>query len=355
MNKQRNHGVDLLKCICMLMVVVLHVLGIGGVKGATAPHTLNYEIICLLESFCYVSVNCYALASGYLGYGSKHKFSNIAYHWITVVFISLFITSVTALMTDIDVSILKAVTPVFSNQYWYFTAFFVLSFVSPIINAGIEHTDKSTAVTSGAVILLLSAVIPNHIVLAGGYGFLWLSILYYVGGVIKKYRFERKLSPAILVCIYALCSILSWFTKFTMESLGITDLFSYITPTVLYNYTSITVTCASIALFMLFSQAGVSGKTALAVSYLSPLTFGIYIYHTNTYIWNYVICNRFAVFGQKNTLVLVISVIAASLFIFIVFAVLEAIRHCFFKLIKLKELLNAAEETIRKKLSSKQK
>ena len=41
--KQRNYGIDLLRMIAMLMVVILHILGKGGVLQAAPPLSIRYE------------------------------------------------------------------------------------------------------------------------------------------------------------------------------------------------------------------------------------------------------------------------------------------------------------------------
>jgi hypothetical protein len=51
----------------MLMVVVLHILGQGGVLKTARPLSVEYEIAWFLEILCYCAVNCYALISGYAG------------------------------------------------------------------------------------------------------------------------------------------------------------------------------------------------------------------------------------------------------------------------------------------------
>ena len=63
---KRNYGIDLLRMILMLMVVILHVLGHGGVLDATTPLSAKYCVSWLIESFAYCAVNCYALISGYV-------------------------------------------------------------------------------------------------------------------------------------------------------------------------------------------------------------------------------------------------------------------------------------------------
>lgn len=62
----RQAGIELLRCIAMLMVITLHYLDKGGVliplsqKQSPAGYAAW-----LLEAFCIVAVNVYVLVSGY--------------------------------------------------------------------------------------------------------------------------------------------------------------------------------------------------------------------------------------------------------------------------------------------------
>ena len=75
--KERNYGVDLLRIVSMAMIAMLHVLGHGGVLNASVNNVMVYSLAWLLEVGAYCAVNCYALISGYVGYGGKFKYSNI--------------------------------------------------------------------------------------------------------------------------------------------------------------------------------------------------------------------------------------------------------------------------------------
>ena len=86
LNKERNYGIDCLRVISMFMVVLLHVLGRGGVLQATKNLSINYGVSWFLEIAAYCAVNCYAIISGYVGYGRKIKYSNLIYLIFCVAF-----------------------------------------------------------------------------------------------------------------------------------------------------------------------------------------------------------------------------------------------------------------------------
>ena len=72
--EERNMGVELFRIVSMILVVMLHVLGHGGVYARTELLSDNYKVAWFMEAFAYCSVNCYALISGYANVKSGFKF-----------------------------------------------------------------------------------------------------------------------------------------------------------------------------------------------------------------------------------------------------------------------------------------
>mgnify|MGYP003300139632 CR=1 FL=1 len=77
-NKRKN-GIELLRIISMLMIIVLHMLGHGGILSSVAPTQSKYYFCWSLEGFCYIAVNCFVLITGYFMSSSKLKIEKIIY------------------------------------------------------------------------------------------------------------------------------------------------------------------------------------------------------------------------------------------------------------------------------------
>ena len=75
MKAERNYSVDLLKCISMLMVVVLHLNNYGLRNVAYNHFGLIGLSSTLLQSFSIVGVNVFVLITGYFLSGSRVEFS----------------------------------------------------------------------------------------------------------------------------------------------------------------------------------------------------------------------------------------------------------------------------------------
>lgn len=55
----------------MLMIVILHINMNGGLMGCFPNVDAKYTTLWFGETFCFASVNCYALISGYVMYNHK--------------------------------------------------------------------------------------------------------------------------------------------------------------------------------------------------------------------------------------------------------------------------------------------
>ena len=122
-DQKRNYGIDLLRIVSMIMVVTLHVLGNGWFLDDIDGITPVFGTMWLLEIACYCAVNCYALISGYVGYGKKFKLSGIIQLWIEVVFYLVLFNLIYKMIDPSsvdDTQMFTSLFPVMSDKYWYF-------------------------------------------------------------------------------------------------------------------------------------------------------------------------------------------------------------------------------------------
>ena len=101
--KERNYGIDLLRIVSMLMVVINHILRFGGVYSDNLAG-IGRLLIVGMDVLCLCAVNCFALISGYVGVRPKHKFSNIISLWLLVLFYGIVFLSVFALVAPEKIS-----------------------------------------------------------------------------------------------------------------------------------------------------------------------------------------------------------------------------------------------------------
>ena len=198
---KRNYGIDLLRMILMLMVVILHVLGHGGVLDATTPLSAKYCVSWLIESFAYCAVNCYALISGYVYFNGKYRFSSMARMWLQALLYSLGIAVCVWILKPDTFSVRDLISfllPVSRGMWWYLSAYVGLFLLIPFLNAGINaFTEKQTKIYL-LVLFFVFTVVPTFVrkdtfTTNSGYSTFWLAYLYVIGACIKKYGWGEKL------------------------------------------------------------------------------------------------------------------------------------------------------------------
>ncbi len=312
--KTRSYGIDLLKSISMLMIVILHILGVGGILSAAQEGSLAAAAAWLLEASCICAVNCFGLVSGYVLSRGRYRRSRLVSLWLRVVLESLVVTALFALFLRGTVGLadwLKALTPVLHGVYWYFTAYFALFFFVPYINKMLAALTKRETAGLAASVIFVFVILGNTpemdlFNLHGGYGFLWLLCLYVLGGCLRTLISEMPpFSKYWFLAAYALCTLLSWTT---MRLSGSQAPLSYTSP-----FTLLSAGC-----LLLFFK-GLDIRTSFqhkAITMLARTSFGVYIIHTHPLIWTNLLSERFVSYLQLSVPFLLLAVLGTALAVY---------------------------------------
>lgn len=81
----RNYGIDAARLVSMLMVVILHNLGHGGVLDWTLD-SRNDIVYAAIENYSIIAVNIFALISGYLSCGKQPNYKRSPSLWGDAIF-----------------------------------------------------------------------------------------------------------------------------------------------------------------------------------------------------------------------------------------------------------------------------
>ena len=345
-----NYGIELLRILSMYFIIVLHVLGQGGVSTAAKQGSAQYNASWIMLAFTYCAVNCYGFISGYVGFRSRFKLSKLIILWLTVVSINCGIWLIfyffSPSLTDVY-PISRCFTPLMGNQYWYFTCYFGLYILSPVLNAAIRSLAKGTY----AFMLLLSlpvfSLLPYYaqkdlFVTNTGYSLIWLILLYLTGAYFKLHVHFKKRKTWICLCLvlYAASALFIALRKFSAESRIMQSDQEYTPFYSDYSYTSLPVIICSVCLFIVFSQICINRNVPQKIiSFFSKATFSIYIAHTNHFIWGGILEDRFTDFAAINAEKTVVFTLAVAAVIFIICLIFEKIRKFIFSILKIEILL----------------
>ena len=141
--KKKNLGIELLRIVAMMMVVVLHYLDKGGILQ---PYMDNMEpsnlFYWLLEAFALESVNVYILITGYLladaAWKPKRLFQVVlqVYFYTILIPVVLILAGLVAPGSITLYDWIRYLFPVGQECYWYISAYTVMIVFSPILEAG---------------------------------------------------------------------------------------------------------------------------------------------------------------------------------------------------------------------------
>lgn len=356
LNQNRNYGIDLLRMLSMFMVVTLHILGQGGLLAATEVLSPRYEAAWLLELAAYCAVNCFALISGYVGYGTKYRYASLLLLWLRVVYYSIIITVVFSVFLPSATgfsSWIDALFPAVRFQYWYFTAYFCMYFFIPLVNKTVEQLSRKQNTYLVAALLLVFSVLQtvffaNTFGTALGYSGLWLVILYTVGAFIRKYDLTEKLTIRQALLGYAGLVLVTWLSRAALE---LATNYIWGAPSLgdwLVQYTSPTIVGAAVCLLAVFARIKLSAGTKKLVAFLSPPAFSVYLIHAHPLLWEHVLKDLFTPYADFSAPVIWIVVIATAFFICAVCTILDIPREYLFKALKLPQKLKNLEAKVLK-------
>lgn len=280
----RNMGIELLRCVTMLAIVVIHLINQGGIFGALESKNVYYFIFSPLLLLCLCSVNLYALISGYVETSFKPRRWLVL--WLQVVVLSLLMCLIGELLERGSVTHLtwrRAILPVTQKGFWYFTAYTGLYLLLPILRKGLDAlSERGLYYVIFAVFFGFSCGtalgyvggVGDSFALGGGYSAMWLICLYVLGVALRRTGLLARVKTVWLWLTLALSmGLLFLGAAFGVFPLSRTKPYSYLNPLQLLN---------AVCLLGIFSRmqcrAGLLRRT---VGVLAPLTFGVYVIHVH--------------------------------------------------------------------------
>ena len=349
---KRNAGIDLLRVLSMFMVVVLHVSGYQNYSGTLQQFSLSWYLMSVLDCLIIVAVNCFGLITGYVNSGKKYNLKNIINLWLQVVCICVlstvafyFIHPSTVTVKDIIYSFL----PVYSKQYWYFSAYFLLFFFIPLLNIILRETNKKLLFAVLGMIGVLTGCLASLtktdiFVLGSGYSTIWLMYLYLLGGAIKKHglciRIKGKpIKPYWYLLGFFCVSLLNFAFAYIRIKLERNYAEAFIG-----NYNFILNTLSAVCLLLFFANLKV--KSNKFISILGITSFGVYLIHEQHFIKQEFICGKFTFLQTLNPFVAILTIIGISIAIYVICTVIEYLRQLLFKLLRIPKFTAWIQEKI---------
>ena len=311
----RDASFELLRCVAMCMIIVVHYLSKGNVLvnlPTSAAGGMNGAAIgaWIVEAICLPAANVYIMISGYFGAKSNFKVSKLARLWGTVIFYSVAITLVLGLsgnLANVQGSVdmasftiydwMNVIFPVVTEQYWFITAYVMLYLFMPFLSAGVEKLDQKSFRNVGIVLFgifsLSKSVLPMDLPTDGkGYDVLWLICLYLLGG---------------------------YFGRFGI--LG-----DFVLRNSFYNCNQIFCLTSAVGLFWMFKGLPIrSGRLSAFICKVSGCTMAVYLIHEQLYM-RYAWPRWFGVQEQAGKWTFLPHLLLTVACVFVVCVLIEMVR-----------------------------
>ena len=290
----RQANLELLRCVAMMMVVVLHFLGKGNLLISLEEDWLYpaETVAWLLESFCVVAVNVYMFISGYFLSTSTFKPSRLIQLWFQVWMYSVvfgLIGAMTGIMTETAYDthfLLTLFFPVAMNHYWFMTAYILLYALLPFLGTAVQRMTKRQMQIAVLFLLFVfsiqKSILPVRLETDGlGYDCLWYVCVFVAAAYVRRFGvpfLEKKCRGIIL---YAVCSILIFCGTMILREVYLRTGSLGRMMHMCMEYNHILPFLAAAGLFGAFLRLKISGRFAAVVCKIAPYTLGVYLLHEN--------------------------------------------------------------------------
>lgn len=364
MDNNRNSSLDLLRIVCMAMVVCLHAVGWGGlVEKALVPGTYNWYLGNAMQTLSLQAVNCFVLISGYFLCTSKFKLSKLVLTWIQVLFYSVGIALLLMIFhegTPFSIKeLIKCALPFTMDRYWFVTDYLLLYMTFPILNCAVRAMNQKTHLFFCFVLFVIFSLLPNIFYVidfsssANGYSYTWFCVLYMFASYIRLYvpvriKHQKWMFPAYIALALSICSerfLAYYITPCIFGGVRLTSLF--------YSYNSIISVFCALALFQAFRGMNIRNKAlSKAIGFIAPLTFAVYLIHQQDLfrpiLWDFLNPGKTA---EKPYMV--VYVIACVILVFSSCCLIEWIRQMLFKVTRVNKAVKCVCDRLQEKVSKK--
>lgn len=362
MKKQRHVGIELARIAAMFLIILMHIHTQGGIMENLEPLSLEYSIEWILLCITYCAVNCYALISGYVGIGASYRYGRIFFLWLEVLFYTVIITVVFGVVEPSSVGIMdfvKAFTPASSGQYWFFSAYFGLFFFIPVLNYVINKLDLKKLVGLVVILLFVYSVLPtirhtDPFMVEKGYSTIWLIILYFIGGTLKKWNIIREFSSRKWCALFWGCVLISWFSKIIFENASFRLFGEVRGGGLLISYVSPVIIVQAVAMLGFFVNLTIlHPRLCKSILLISQTVFPVFIIHEHPLIKHRFISDKFTWYADLQVPGMVCAVVLTATVFFLCCVVVDFIRIFLFKMFHVKEICDVFAKKLEEFLDKK--
>lgn len=299
--EQRMANLELLRCVAMMMVVVLHYLGKGNLLADLTGERLGAgeTAAWLLECFCIVAVNVYMLISGYFLGKSSFKLTRLVQLWLQIWVYSVgfgLLGALTGVMREADFDIhylLTLLFPVSMEHYWFMTAYVFLYLLLPLAGMAAGRMTRQQLQAALGLLLLTFCVLKSLLPLRletdrQGYDCLWYLCVFLAAVYMRRFGFPLLEKKWRCLALYGGGCLLIFAGTMGLRQIYLRTGSLERMLKVFLEYNHILPFLAAAGLFGFFRGLQVKGRAAAFINRIGPYTLGVYLLHENIgfrYTW----------------------------------------------------------------------
>ena len=355
----RNLGIDLLRALAMFLVILWHFVGQGELLAHAEPGSTKYWILSFIQILTCCCVNLYGLTTGYVMWNKPFRLSRVTKLWVTTVFWSVAVSCVFFVLVPESRTISEMVSmflPVLRGRYWFFTAYVVVTLLSPVLNLVIRSLTKGQFHLLLAVLFLLFGVIPvgslgyDVMRISTGHHFSWMIVLYMIGGYLSRFANSNRKKSVFWLLGYFGFALVHLLYKFAVTAVGLGAF-----GNLLLTYPSPLIVGEAICLFLYFRDLGmgisadsIAGKV---IRFAAPGVYSVYVIHVHPLVyWNAEIIALFRAWDSWNVLSVCAAMIGTATALFADCVCLDYLRQRLFRGLGVELAVEKLSDRIEKKL-----
>ena len=343
--ENRNISFELMRIVCMFMVVMLHYLNsTDRLISVYAPLDSVHIAGTAIEMLCIVCVNAFVLLFGYYLCRQDFKPKRLVRLELEILFYALLVPFVLKLagqpvIGDSVYDLRYYFLPVMSGNYWFMTAYAVMYLFIPVLNAAVKSLSGKALRNA-----LFGLLIPFSLVKSVcplllsfdryGYDFGWFIVLYLTGAYIALHGIPflsaRKKGTLVYLLMAAFSLLLTVLIKLVSLSHG--GMNHPITIPNHYNFLPVYLSSLGFfAVFMHLDLSRIPDKAKKAVTFVSSSALAVYLIHGHIDLidsWAYYLTGIFGT--APESLFFILHGLIMCLFVFVVSIAVDKIRILLF-------------------------
>jgi surface polysaccharide O-acyltransferase-like enzyme len=356
--KERNPGIDLCRVLGMIDIIIYHIVIEKYLLIKYHAYNKQFKFLEILTQW---HISNFGIISGIVGF-KTNKYSNLVYLYLCVLFYSLTIHYIIIILLKNRISLdfnrniqpRNYYFPLITNNYWYFSTYFVMYLFLPLINKGISLLDKVNLII---VILSLLGILfiwkdlmsYNPLKFCSDTSFTTLLVYYIIGAYIGKYHLNNPKKKNIFY--YIICVVIffffSYITYFLSFYNGVGKCRLIMKKLFYSRSNSIVMILQSIIIVLIFIRIQYNKITNKIINFFGPFTFSVYLIHNHIDLRHKLFPYLF-----KNTspslsfLYLVILFISKGTLVFFSCIILDYFRFFLFKILRIRQICINIEKLI---------